>query len=85
MPEVFYSMEMDEFWLMYEGWVDDKTHFEGLLRRHAYIIHASMVSNPAALERLWPMGEKRSTKITDSQREKLAKLRAKDKLNGSTN
>lgn len=72
MPEVWYDMQIDDFFLMVKGFQKRKEYGEGLFKRLAYIVHASMVSKPLNPDKLWPMnGEKRMTQDDLNKRSEI--------------
>jgi len=53
---------------MQKGFWDRQKYEQGLLRRVAYIVHASMVTKPLDPERLWPLDP--AKKLTKEQLKK---------------
>jgi hypothetical protein len=53
----FYCTTPKAFYLAQRGYHKEKELLQHYFRRHAYIIHASLVPKPAQPEALWPIGE----------------------------
>lgn len=60
-------MEMDDFNLMSKGFWDKKKYEQHLLRRVAYIAHASMVSKPLSPDKIWKIDDVESKKKTPEE------------------
>lgn len=56
-PGDFYEMETADFLLSSEGFRQKMDYEQSLLKRVAYITHASMVQKPLHPDKLWPIGE----------------------------
>ena len=81
LPDEFYSFEMDDFWCFWKGFNEKLVYEQALLRRHAYIVHCSMVQKPAALKKLWPLpGDDVKAKVSDNVLKQLKQLREQDAL-----
>jgi hypothetical protein len=80
LPYDYYCMTWHEYNLKCEGFVRAKEMDQHLLRRVAYIVHASMVSKPLSPDKLWPIGESKKETISPSLMKKLAAFKAKEKL-----
>jgi hypothetical protein len=63
-PDVFFRMRMKDFLLKAEGFWERLKYDQQIIRRLAYITHASMSPKPLTPQRLWPMDgeEKKLTK-----------------------
>jgi hypothetical protein len=70
-PYDYYTMSWADYHLTCEGWVKARENDQYLLRRVAYIVHASMVSKPVDPDKLWPIGEKKN-EVNTSLLQKLA-------------
>lgn len=89
LPDVFYQMRQDDFWLKLEGWIEQLLYEQSVVRRHAYIIHCSMSSKPVSIDKLWPMPNgKRLPEDTSKQKALLKKFKEReylDKIHGTGN
>lgn len=54
-PDVFYRMRLKDFLLKSKGFWERLKYDQYMMRRLAYITHASFVSKPLSAERLWPI------------------------------
>lgn len=68
MPKDFYSLSMREWKAKVKGWHKHQKNIAYLLRRQAYIIHASLVEKPLDPEQLWPIDKIQETKETQDER-----------------
>jgi hypothetical protein len=79
LPSLFYEMEHDDFYLMLEGWVEEKEYQESLIRLHAAIIisQCSTGKKPASIDKLWPRDKKRSG-VSERNRKILEQKKIED-------
>jgi hypothetical protein len=82
-PYDYYIMTWSEYHLKCVGFNRAREIDQYLLRRVAYIVHASMVSKPVDPEKLWPIGEKKS-EVSSSLMKKLAAFKLKQLQDGGT-
>lgn len=88
LPDQFYAMEADDFWLMFAGWQDQLIYEQVITRNLAYIIHCSMVGKPLSIQKLWPIAGEKPVKASEDRalatlrkfKEQEALQKAADKL-----
>lgn len=80
LPYDYYCMTHYEYNLKCDGYAKARELDQYMLRRVAYIVHASLVEKPVNPDTLWPIGEKKPDEISPELLKKLAAVRQKDKL-----
>lgn len=86
LPEHFYQMERDDYWLLHRGFFNKRIYDQRVFRNGIMLLISPWVKNPPSPYQLWPLPEddklqeqasifKREIRISEASRERLRKLR----------
>lgn len=85
MPDTFYSMEIDDFWLLLKGWQKKENRYHDLLRHATMIISCSGFAGKEIVKRfdkLWPpVQSEKKISIREKALQQLKKLKEIDEKN----